>query len=206
MINNEKRKLFIIYRLSFIVTNMVNDVIKETRPRMEGAIEDFKRKLANVRTGRATVGLLDSVTVDYYGTPTPLNQMASVSVPEPQMLTVQPWDTSQIGAIEKAIRSSELGLNPSNDGKMVRVPIPALNEERRKQLAKQIHEIAEEHRTAVRNVRRDANDKLKKMLKDKAISEDDERNGLDEVQKLTNTYVSKVDELTKNKEQEIMHV
>jgi ribosome recycling factor len=162
--------------------------------------------LANIRTGRATVGILDSITVDYYGTPTPLNQMASVAVPEPQMLTVSPWDASQLGAIEKAIRNSDLGLNPSNDGKMVRVPIPALNEERRKQLAKQVHEIAEEHRTAVRNIRRDANDKLKKMLKDKAISEDDERGGLDEVQKLTNTYVGKIDEVSKTKEQEIMHV
>jgi ribosome recycling factor len=185
---------------------MVSDVIKETKPRMEAAVEDFKRKLANIRTGRATVGILDSITVDYYGTPTPLNQMASVAVPEPQMLTVSPWDASQLGAIEKAIRNSDLGLNPSNDGKMVRVPIPALNEERRKQLAKQVHEIAEEHRTAVRNIRRDANDKLKKMLKDKAISEDDERGGLDEVQKLTNTYVGKIDEVSKTKEQEIMHV
>lgn len=185
---------------------MVSDVIKETKPRMEAAVEDFKRKLANVRTGRATVGILDGVSVDYYGTPTPLNQMASIAVPEPQMLTVSPWDTSQIGAIEKAIRNSDLGLNPSNDGKLVRVPIPALNEERRKQMAKQVHEIAEEHRTAVRNVRRDANDKLKKMLKDKQISEDNERDGLDEVQKLTNTYIGKIDELSKHKEQEIMHV
>ena len=173
---------------------------------MDAAVEDFKRKIANVRTGRATVGLLDGVTVDYYGTPTPLNQMASMSVPEPQMLTVSPFDKSQLGAIEKAIRIAELGLNPSNDGKIVRVPVPALTEERRKQMAKQVHEIAEEHRTAVRNVRRDANEKLKKLLKDKAISEDDERGGLDEIQKLTNTYVGKIDEATKTKEQEIMHV
>ena len=185
---------------------MTSDVIKETKPRMDAAVEDFKRKIANVRTGRATVGLLDGVTVDYYGTPTPLNQMASMSVPEPQMLTVSPFDKSQLGAIEKAIRIAELGLNPSNDGKIVRVPVPALTEERRKQMAKQVHEIAEEHRTAVRNVRRDANEKLKKLLKDKAISEDDERGGLDEIQKLTNTYVGKIDEATKTKEQEIMHV
>jgi ribosome recycling factor len=184
----------------------VEDVIKETKPRMEAVIEDFKRKLANVRTGRATVGLLDGVMVDYYGTPTPLNQMASVAVPEPQMLTIQPWDQSQVGAIEKAIIAANLGFNPSNDGKIVRLPIPALNEERRKQLAKQVHEIAEEHRVAVRNVRHSANDNLKKMLKDKAISEDSERDGLDQVQKLTNTYVSKIDELAKTKEQEIMHV
>lgn len=182
------------------------DVIKEAKPRMEAVIEDFKRKLANVRTGRATVGLLDGVMVDYYGTPTPLNQMASVAVPEPQMLTVQPWDMSQVGAIEKAIIAANLGFNPSNDGKIVRLPIPALNEERRRQLAKQVHEIAEEHRVAVRNIRHSANDSLKKLLKDKAISEDSERDGLDQVQKLTNTYVSKIDELAKTKEQEIMHV
>lgn len=173
---------------------------------MESVIEDFKRKLANIRTGRATVGLLDSVMVDYYGTPTPLNQMASVAVPEPQMLTVQPWDISQLGAVEKAIIAANLGLNPSNDGKMIRLPIPPLNEERRKQLAKQVSEIAEEHRVAIRNVRHQSNDALKRLLKDKEVSEDEERSGLDEVQKLTNNFVAKVDELAKNKEQEIMSV
>jgi ribosome recycling factor len=182
------------------------DVIKESRPRMEAALEDVRRKLATVRTGRAAVSLLDSVMVEYYGTPTPLNQMASVHVPEPQMLTVQPWDQTQLGAIEKAIRAADLGLNPSNDGKLVRIPIPALTEERRKQLAKQVHEIAEDHRTAVRNIRRDANDRLKKLLKDKAISEDAERDGLDEVQKMTNTYIGKIDEMAKTKEQEILSV
>ena len=182
------------------------DVIKETRPRMEGAVEDLRKRLATIRTGRAAVSLLDSVMVDYYGTPTPLNQMASVHAPEPNMLTVQPWDQTQLGSIEKAIRSADLGLNPSNDGKLVRVPVPPLTEERRKQLAKQVHEIAEEHRTAVRIVRRDANERLKKMLKDKQISEDAERDGLEEVQKLTNTYIAKVDELAKNKEQEILSV
>ncbi len=182
------------------------DVIKEARPRMESVIEDVRRKLATVRTGRAAVSLLDSVVVEYYGTPTPLNQMASVHAPEPNMLTVQPWDQTQLGAIEKAIRSSDLGLNPTNDGKLVRIPIPPLTEERRKLLAKQVHEIAEEHRTAIRNVRRDSNDRLKKLLKDKAISEDAERDGLDEVQKLTNNYISRIDELAKSKEQEILHV
>ena len=182
------------------------EVIKDTRPRMDAAIEDLRRKLATVRTGRAAVNLLDSVMVDYYGTPTPLNQMASVHVPEPQLLTVQPWDQTQLGAIEKAIRASDLGLNPANDGKLVRVPIPPLTEERRKQLAKQVHDIAEEHRTAIRLVRRDANDRLKKMLKDKAISEDNERDGLEEIQKLTNTYIARVDELAKTKEQEILNV
>jgi ribosome recycling factor len=181
-------------------------VTNETKPKMEAVVEDFKRKLSNVRTGRATVGLLDVVMVDYYGTPTPLNQMASVAVPEPQLLTVQPWDMSQVNAVEKAIIAANLGMNPSNDGKIIRLPVPALNEERRRQLAKQVHEIAEEHRIAVRNIRHSSNDALKKMLKDKTISEDDERGGLDEVQKLTNTYIGKIDELAKHKEQDIMNV
>jgi ribosome recycling factor len=182
------------------------DVIKDARPRMEGAVEDLRKKLATVRTGRAVVSLLDPVVVDYYGTPTPLNQMASIHVPEAQTITVQPWDQTQLGAIEKAIRSADLGLNPTNDGKLIRVPIPALTEERRKQLAKQVHEFAEEHRTAVRNVRRDANERLKKMLKDKQISEDNERDGLEEIQKLTNNYIGKIDEVAKSKEQELMSV
>src|SRR6478736_449051 len=182
------------------------EVIKETKPRMESAIDYFQRKLATIRTGRAAISLLDSVMVDYYGTMTPLNQMASVHAPEPQMLTVQPWDQTQVAAIEKAVRASDLGLNPSNDGKLVRIPIPPLTEERRKQLAKQVHEIAEDHRTAVRNIRRDANERLKKMLKDKTISEDNERDGLEEVQKLTNNYIGKIDELTKSKETELTNV
>jgi ribosome recycling factor len=132
--------------------------------------------------------------------------MASVHAPEPQMLTVQPWDQTQVAPIEKAIRAADLGLNPSNDGKLVRIPIPPLTEERRKQLAKQVHDVAEDHRTAVRQVRRDANERLKKMLKDKVISEDAERDALDEIQKITNNYISKIDELTKSKEQEIMSV
>jgi ribosome recycling factor len=182
------------------------DIIKETGPKMDAVVEDFKRKLANVRTGRASIGLLDAVHVDYYGTSTPLSQMASVAVPEPQLITVQPWDISQLGAVEKAIIAANLGLNPSNDGKMIRLPVPPLNEERRKQLAKQVHEIAEEHRIAIRNVRHHSNDSLKKLLKDKAISEDEERGGLEDVQKLTNTYIAKLDELAKNKETEIMSV
>jgi ribosome recycling factor len=182
------------------------DVIKETRPRMEGAVDDFRRKLAAIRTGRAAVSILDNVMVDYYGTMTPLNQMASVHAPEPQMLTVQPWDQTQLGAVEKAIRSADLGLNPSNDGKLVRIPIPPLTEERRKQLAKQVHDVAEEHRTAIRNVRRDANDRLKRMLKDKTISEDAERDALLEIQKLTDSHITRIDELSKSKEQEILSV
>src|SRR6202008_3863691 len=163
------------------------DVIRETKPRMESAVDDFRRKLASIRTGRAAVSLLDNVLVDYYGTMTPLSQMASVHAPEPQMLTVQPWDQTQLAAVEKAIRSADLGLNPSNDGKLVRIPIPPLTEERRRQLAKQIHDVAEDHRTAVRQVRRDANDRLRKMLKEKLISEDAERSALEEIQKLTDS-------------------
>lgn len=173
---------------------------------MEAVIEDFKRKLANVRTGRATIGMLDAVHVDYYGTSTPLQQMASVAVPEPQMITVQPWDMTQLAAIEKAIIGANLGLTPSNDGKVIRLSVPALNEERRKQMAKQVSEIAEDHRIAIRNIRHASNDALKKLLKDKVVSEDEERGGLEEVQKLTNTYIAKVDELAKNKEQEVMSV
>lgn len=182
------------------------DVIKESRVRMESVIDDFRRKIAAVRTGRAAVSILDSVLVDYYGTPTPLNQIASVHAPEPQLLTVQPWDQTQVGPIEKAIRAADLGLNPSNDGKLVRVPIPALTEERRRQLAKQLHDVAEDHRTAVRNVRRDGNDRLKKMLKDKTISEDAERDALQETQKLTDVYIGKIDEFLKIKEKEITSV
>ncbi|MBK7934029.1 MAG: ribosome recycling factor [Acidobacteria bacterium] len=182
------------------------DVIKETGPKMDHVVEDFKRKLSNIRTGRATVGLLDAVVVDYYGVPTPLNQMASIAVPEPQMMTVQPWDATAMAGIEKAITAANLGLNPSNDGKIIRLSIPALTEERRKQFAKQVHEVAEEHRIAVRNVRHQSNDLLKKMLKDREVSEDEERSGLEDVQKLTNTYIAKIDELSKNKEAEIMVV
>lgn len=182
------------------------EVVKETRPRMEASIDDFRRRLAAIRTGRANVNLLDSVIVDYYGTPTPLSQLASVHAPEPQMLTVTPWDASVLGAVEKAVRTADLGLNPSKDGKMLRVPVPPLTEERRKQLVKQVMDVAEDHRTAIRNIRRDANDRLKKMTKDKSISEDDERSGTDEVQKLTNTYTGKVDELAKQKEKELMVV
>ena len=181
-------------------------VTNETKPKMEAVIEDFKRKLSNVRIGRATVGLLDAVMVDYYGTPTPLSQMASIAVPEPQLLTVQPWDISQMAAVEKAITAANLGMNPSNDGKVIRLTVPALNEERRKQLGKQVHEFAEDHRIALRNVRHAANDTLKKMLKDKLVSEDEEHSGLEEVQKMTNSFVSKIDELAKHKEQDIMSV
>ena len=184
----------------------IDIVIKDTKPKMEAVVEDFKRKLSNVRTGRANIGMLDGVMVDYYGVPTPLNQMASVNVPEAQLITIQPWDSTQINAIEKGLNSANLGMNPSNDGKLIRLQIPALTEERRREMAKQVGEIAEEHKVAVRNVRHQSNDELKKMMKDKLISEDQERDGLTEVQNLTNTYTSKIDELAKNKEQEVMTV
>ncbi len=184
----------------------VDIVLKETKPDMEAVVEDLKRKLTSVRTGRATVSLLDNITVDYYGVPTPLSQMASVAAPDAQMLTIQPWEAGQVSAIEKAINAANLGFSPSNDGKVIRLSVPPLTEDRRRLLAKQVHEIAEEHKIALRGVRHDANDMIKSMAKDKEISEDNERFGLDEVQKLTNTYTAKVDELAKTKEQEIMTV
>src|SRR4030095_11267387 len=180
------------------------EISKDTRGRMEHTIEDFRRKLSSIRTGRASTGILDAITVDYYGTQMPLNQVATIHAPEASLLTVQPFDPSQIGAIEKAILSSELGLNPSNDGKLVRIPIPPLTEERRRQLAKVVSEMAEEHKTSIRNIRRDSNDKLKKALKDKLVSEDDERDGLAEIQKLTDQFIARVGELAKHKEEEIV--
>jgi ribosome recycling factor len=184
--------------------NTVKEVEANTKTRMEKTVTDLQHAMAAVRTGRASLGLLDAVRVDYYGTPTPLNQVATMHIPEPSLITAQPWDVSQIGAIEKAIRSSDLGLNPSNDGKIVRIPIPPLTEERRKDLVKHLHHVTEEHRVSLRNVRRDANDHLKKLLKDKLISEDEERRALDEVQKMTDGYIKKVDELSKSKEKEIL--
>src|SRR6202165_2309392 len=184
----------------------VKEVESNVRTRMEKAVSDLQHDMSSIRTGRASVSILDHVRLDYYGTPTPLNHLGNLHVAESSLITVQPWDVSQIGPIEKAIRAANLGLNPANDGKLIRIPIPPLTEERRRQLAKQIHEIAEEHRTAIRNIRRDENDKLKKMLKDKTISEDAERDGLDEVQKLTDSYISKIDELSKSKEHDIMNV
>jgi ribosome recycling factor len=173
---------------------------------MDKAIEDLRAELAAVRTGRASVNLLESVRVDYYGTPTPLNQVATLSVPDASMVVVQPWDVTQLGPIEKAIRAGDLGLNPMNDGKAVRVPIPPLNEERRKDLVKHLHGVVESHRVAVRNIRRDANEHVKKLAKDKKISEDEDRKAHDEVQKLTDDFIKKIDELSKVKEQEIMKV
>lgn len=185
---------------------MIKEALAEAKTRMGRALEDLRQELATLRTGRASVALLDHVKVEYYGTPTPLNQVATLGVPEPSLLTVQPWDASLIGAIDKAIRSSDLGLNPVNDGKILRVPIPALTEERRKELVKHHHKVLENHRTAVRNIRRDTNDRLKKLLKDKAISEDDERRALDDVQKLTDEIIEKLEAQGKSKEKEILEM
>jgi ribosome recycling factor len=184
----------------------VKEVEAHAKQRMEKVLADLTHEMASIRTGRASISLLDSVRVDYYGTPTPLNQVGTLHVPEPAMITIQPWDSSIIGAIEKAIRSAELGLNPGNDGKLIRVPIPPLNEERRRELVKRLHGIVEDHRVAVRNIRRDANEALKKLLKDKAISEDDERRALDEVQKTTDANMAKLDAAAKAKEKDILEV
>jgi ribosome recycling factor len=185
---------------------MVKDTVAQARARMLKTVEEFQQELATVRTGRASSSLLDHLRVDYYGTPTPLNQVATLGVPEPTLITVQPWDPGLLSAIEKAIRSSDLGLNPMNDGKILRVPIPPLTEERRKELVKHIHAILERHRLTVRNTRRDSNEALKKLLKDKQISEDDERRGLEEIQKLTDEFIGKLDGQGKTKEQEILQL
>ena len=182
----------------------VKDVELAAKTRMDKSIADMQHTIAGIRTGRASVSVFDNIRVDYYGSPTPLNQVANLHVPEPTLITITPWDVSQIGAIEKAIRVSDLGLNPANDGKMIRVPIPPLTEERRKEIVKRLHHVAEEHRVALRNVRRDANEHLKKLLKAKAISEDEERRALEETQKMTDVYIGKVDAVSKTKEKEIL--
>ena len=176
----------------------------EVKKRMDGQIEHVRRELTGVRTGRASVTILDTVHVEAYGSPMPLNQVASLSIPEPQMIVAQPFDPSLLGTIEKAIRNANLGLNPTSDGKIVRVPIPALTDERRKELSKLVHKYAEEGRNGVRQVRRDANEKLKKLLKDHKISEDDERRGLDEVQKITDQHIGAIDELQKKKDGDLL--
>ena len=173
---------------------------------MGKAADDLRAELASLRTGRASTGLLEHLKVEYYGTPTPLNQVATLGVPDPSLLTVQPWDPSLLPAIEKIIRSADLGLNPVNDGKILKVPIPALTEERRKELVKHLHKVLENHRTAVRNIRRDANEELKKLLKDKQISEDDEHRALEEIQKLTDDTMEKLESVGKAKEKEILEM
>jgi ribosome recycling factor len=186
--------------------NSVKDVEAHVKTRMEKAISDMQHEMAGIRTGRASLGLLDHIRVDYYGTPTPLNQVANLHVPEPSLITIQPWDVSQIGPIEKAIRSSDLGLNPANDGKMIRLPIPPLTEERRKEIVKKLHAGAEHHRVSVRNIRRDGNEAVKKLLKDKKITEDEDKKAHDEIQKMTDAYMGKVDSAVKSKEKEILEI
>ena len=184
--------------------------LKETyiqlKTRMDKAVDDFRKALIGTRTGRASVHMLDSVTVDAYGAQMPLNQVATVHTPEPQLITVQPFDPSQLGAIEKSIRTAELGLNPMNDGKIIRVPIPPLTEERRREMVKNLHKVLEDHRTAVRNIRRDGNDAIKKAMKDKKITEDEEKRSMDEIQKLTDGEIKKMEEMCKAKEKEVMEI
>jgi ribosome recycling factor len=184
--------------------NDLKGLFGEVGKRMGVVIEHVRHELAGVRTGRASVTILDPVHVEAYGARMPLNQVASLSVPEPAMIIAQPFDPSQLGAIEKAIRASDLGLNPANDGKVVRIPIPSLTEERRKELSRHVHKLTEEGRNSVRGVRRDANERLKKLLKDHKISEDDERKGLDEVQRLTDSHIKQLDDLQKKKDAELL--
>jgi ribosome recycling factor len=185
---------------------MIKDTLAQARSRMGKTVEEFQQELVTVRTGRASASLLDHLKIEYYGTPTALNQVATLSVLEPTLITVQPWDPGLLSAIEKAIRSSDLGLNPMNDGKIIRVPVPPLTEERRKELVKHVHAIIEKHRLTVRNIRRESNEALKKLLKNKQISEDDERRGLEEVQELTDDFIGKLETQGKAKEQEVLQL
>jgi ribosome recycling factor len=184
----------------------IQDVIKDVQHRMDSSIQSLNAHFKSLRTGRANASMLDGVLVDYYGTPTPLAQAASIKVPEAALIVLEPWDKSMVGPIEKAIRNADLGLNPASDGKVIRVPVPMLTEERRKDLVKKAHAMAEEARTAIRQVRRDGNDKLKKMLKGHEISEDDEKRALDEIQKLTDKHIDDVAKALTHKEQDIMAV
>jgi ribosome recycling factor len=184
----------------------LKDTYAQLKTRMDKAVEDFRKAMAATRTGRASVHMLDGVTIDYYGSQMPLNQIAQVHAPEAQLITVQPFDPSSLAAIEKSIRGGDLGLNPMNDGKMIRVPIPPLTQERRQDMVKHLHKILEEHRTAVRNIRRDGNDAIKKALKDKKITEDEEKRSLDEIQKLTDDEIKKMEEMSKAKEKEVLEI
>src|SRR5580658_7501044 len=184
----------------------LKDTYVQLKTRMDKAVEDFRKAMASTRTGRASVHMLDSVSVDYYGSYMPLNQLAQVHAPEPQLITVQPFDPTSLPAIEKAIRAADIGLNPMNDGKIVRVPVPALTEERRKDMVKHLNKVLEEHRTAVRNIRRDGNDAIKKAAKEKKISEDEEKRALEEMQKLTDDEIRRMEEMSTRKEAEVMHV
>src|SRR6266436_4924684 len=184
----------------------VKELEAHSKTRMDKVLSDLQHAIASIRTGRASVGIFDNLKVDYYGTPTPLNQVANLHVPEPSLITIQPWDVSQIGPIEKAIRVSDLGLNPANDGKVIRLPIPPLTEERRKDLVKKLHGVAENHRVSVRNVRRDGNENVKKLLKDKKITEDEDKRAHDEIQKMTDSFMQKIDSAVKSKEKEILEI
>jgi ribosome recycling factor len=184
----------------------IKNLIADAGQRMHATVETVRRELATMRTGRASLGMLDGIKVDYYGTPTPLNQVGNLSIPDPTLITIQPWDASLLPVIEKAIRGSDLDLNPQNDGKIIRIPIPTLTEERRKTLVKHAHKQAEEGRVAIRNVRRDVNDHLKRLLKDHEVSEDDEKLAITEVQKLTDQHIEAINDLLKKKETEILQV
>jgi len=180
--------------------------IVQIKRRMEKAVEDLRKELTTIRTGRASISILDHIMVEWYGSPTPINQVAQLATPDGTLITVQPYDASMVGPVEKAIRASDLGLNPSNDGRTIRIPVPPLTEDRRKTLAKHVHKVLEDHRTAVRNIRRDGNEFMKKQLKDKLISEDEEKKSLDEVQKLTDEFIHKLEAVALTKEQEILKV
>jgi ribosome recycling factor len=182
------------------------DAMAQAKLRMEKAVEDFRKELSGVRTGRANVSLLDHIRVDYHGTQMPVNQLGTLSVPDPTIIQISPWDPSVVPLIDKAIRTSDLGLNPTNDGKVVRVPIPALNEERRKELVKHLHKVLENHRTAIRNIRRDLKESVEKLEKEKKISEDDRKRSLDDLEKLTHSETKKIEDLSATKEKEIMEI
>jgi len=190
------------------MTNFGNtkEAIAAARTRMEKAVDDFRKELATVRTGRANAAILESIRVDFYGTLTPVSQLGTVTVPEPTMLVISPWDPSVVGAIDKAIRASDLGLNPTNDGKVVRVPIPSPTEERRKELVKHIHKVLENHRTAVRNIRRDIKEAIDKLEKDKKISQDEQKRSLDELEKVSHSETKKIEDLSVMKEKEVMEI
>ncbi len=193
-------------QLSMAAVPALKDTYTQLKTRMDKAVEDFRTAMAAVRTGRASVHMLDTVQLEYYGTMMPLNQVAQVHAPEPQLITVQPFDPSTLGPIEKAIRSADLGLNPMNDGKIIRVPVPPLTEERRRDMVKHLHKVLEDHRTAVRNLRREGNDMIKKAMKDKKITEDEERRALDEIQKLTDDEIKKMEQMSTAKEKEVLEL
>jgi len=186
--------------------NSDKDALVQAKVRMEKAVEDFRKDLATVRTGRANIALLDSVRVDYHGTPMPINQLGTMNVPDPMTIVIAPWDPGAVPMIDKAIRTSDLGLNPTNDGKVVRVPIPALTQDRRKDLAKHIHKVLEDHRTAVRNIRRDIKEAIEKLEKDKKISEDDKKRSLEELDKVTHSETKKIEDLSAAKEKEVLEI